>query len=288
MVASPLMSTSIQTYAGLVALALALAPSSFAHAQRAPSANETALARQEFDAGMAAARETQWEDARQHFARSYELAPRPVTLLNLAGAQAQSGQLVAASESYRRFMSTASERDAERFRAQAEQALAAAEARIGHAELHAEGLAEGDEVRLDDDPISRASLSLTMPLDPGDHVITVRRHGVEVARTAFGVTEGGASTVRLIVPRSVPSAADAARAGGGADDDRGDAASRVGGGAGDDVDDEGGGIFASPWFWIVTGVVVVGAATAIILVTTSGGGADPFQGTLMPGSIVVD
>ena len=56
-----------------------------------------------------------------------------------------------------------------------------------------------------------------------------------------------------------------------------------------DVDDGSGGIFASPWFWgVIAGVVVVGAATALILIATSGGAPDPFQGTLMPGSITVD
>lgn len=279
----PLPTGTLASCAAL-ALALALAPAGTALAQHAPSAGETALARQEFDAGMAAVRETQWEEARQHFARSYELAPRPATLLNLAGAQAQTGQLVAASESYRRFMSTASERDAERFRAQAEQALAAAEARIGHAELRVEGLAEADEVRLDDAPISRASLSLTMPIDPGDHVITVRRRGTEVGRTAFAVAEGDTTTVRVVVPRSVPSAADTARE---AADGNGDGATAPLGET-SDVDHGNGGIFASPWFWIVTGVVVVGIATAVILLATSGGTPDPFQGTLMPGSIIVD
>lgn len=267
-----------------VMLTLAVvAPNSRLAAQHVPSAGETALARQEFDAGMRAARETQWEEARQHFARSYELAPRPVTLLNLAGAQAQTGQLVAASESYRRFLATASERDAERFRAQAEQALAATDARIGHAQLRFDGLSAGDEVRLDDAPLSRASLSMQMPVDPGDHLITVRRQDTEVGRTAFRVTEGGASTVRVIVPRGVPSPADAARA----DADNDDATLRLDGERTDDVD-EGGSIFASPWFWVITGAVVIAAATVAIVVATSGSAEDPFQGTLMPGSITVD
>lgn len=277
---------AVSALALLVTLTLAAAPTGRVAAQHVPSAGETALARQEFDAGMRAARETQWEEARQHFARSYELAPRPVTLLNLAGAQAQTGQLVAASESYRRFMATASERDAERFRAQAEQALAATDARIGHAQLRFDGLGDDDEVRLDDAPLSRASLSMQMPVDPGDHVITVRRRNTEVGRTAFNVTEGGTSTVRVVVPRGVPSPADAARAD-DASNDRDDATIGLDGDRTDAVD-ESGSIFASPWFWIITGAVVVAALTVGIIVATSGSAEDPFQGTLMPGSITVD
>ncbi len=291
MLASRVMSLStgpraaVSVLALLVTLTLAFARVGHVAAQHVPSAGETALARQEFDAGMRAARETQWEEARQHFARSYELAPRPVTLLNLAGAQAQTGQLVAASESYRRFMATASERDAERFRAQAEQALAATDARIGHAQLRIDGLSDGDQVSLDDAPLSRTSLSMEMPVDPGDHVITVRRQGTEVGRTAFNVSEGGSSTVRVDVPRGVPSPADAARA--DASDDSDDATIRLDGDRTDEVD-EGGSIFASPWFWVITGAVVVAAVIVAVVVATSGSTQDPFQGTLMPGSITVD
>lgn len=272
----------------LAMLTLAVAPVGRAGAQHVPSAGETALARQEFDAGMRAARDTLWEEARQHFARSFELAPRPVTLLNLAGAQAQTGQLVAASESYRRFIATASERDAERFREQAEQALAATVARIGHAQLRIDGLSEDDQVRLDDVPLSRASLSMQLPVDPGDHVITVRRQDTEVGRTAFQVTESGTSRVRVIVPPGgVPSPEDAARAGGDAEDGSDGATVRLGGEGTGGVDEDGG-IFASPWFWIITGAVLVAAVTVAILVATSGSAEDPFQGTLMPGSITVD
>jgi hypothetical protein len=257
-------------------------------AQRPPTASETALARQEFDAGLRSARATQWEEARQHFARSYELAPRPVTLLNLAGAQAQTGQVVAATESYRRFLATASERDKARYREEVERALAAADARVGRAELRITGLAESDTVQLDGTEISRASLTLALPLDPGEHVVAVMRAGAELGRTAFTVQEGGTTPVTLDVPRpSVASPEEAAR--GVALDATGDtsAETRTDDRRGTPVD-EGGGLLSSPWFWVVTGIVVAGAATATVLLVTQEDTADPFQGTLMPGSIVVD
>jgi len=272
----------------VLSIAASAAP---ALAQRAPTASETALARQEFDAGLRAARATQWEEARQHFARSYELAPRPVTLLNLAGAQAQTGQVVAATESYRRFLATANERDKARYREEVERALAAADARIGRAELRITGLAESDAVQLDGTEISRASLALALPLDPGEHVVAVMRTGTEIGRSSFTIAEGGSIPVALEVPpapvASVPSPEDAAR-GVALDSPRdGNAATQP-----DDrrstPADEGGGLLSSPWFWIVTGVVVAGAATATVLLVTQDDPADPFQGTLMPGSIVVD
>lgn len=285
----------VRLHAPRIVLALiascVLAASAPALAQRAPTASETALARQEFDAGLRAARDTRWEEARQHFARSHELAPRPVTLLNLAGAQAQTGQVVAATESYRRFLATANDRDKARYREEVERALAAADARIGRAELRITGLAESDAVQLDGTEISRASLALALPLDPGPHVVAVLRADTEVGRTTFTVAEGGSNPVALEVPpatvATVPSPEEAAR--GVALDSPRDATPET---RADDrrgtPSDEGGGLLSSPWFWIVTGVVVAGAATATVLLVTQESPADPFQGTLMPGSIVVD
>jgi hypothetical protein len=276
-----------------VALALTVlgiaASAAPALAQRTPTASETALARQEFDAGLRAARGTQWEEARQRFARSYELAPRPVTLLNLAGAQAQSGQVVAATESYRRFLATANDRDKARYREEVERALAAADARIGRAEFQITGLAESDAVQLDGTELARASLALALPLDPGSHVVAVTRAGTEVGRSSFTITEGGSTPVALEVPpmATVPSAEEAARAV-ALDTPRDERAATQPVVPRDTPADEGGGLLSSPWFWVVTGVVVAGAATATVLLVTQDDPADPFQGTLMPGSIVVD
>lgn len=283
--------------AALLVCAAALGAPLAAAAQRAPSANEVALARQQFDLGLRAAREDRWADALAAFERSYELAPRPVTLLNLAGAQIRTGKLVAGTESYRRFLATAGERDAERYRAQVEQAVAAAEARIGRAELRIRGLAPNDEVALDGVTLSRASLQMALPVDPGEHVVVVTRGDREVARAAFVVQDGQSTAVRVEVrDATVPTPDQVARAGGGPaavggvdadahDEARGDDAAGRGR---SDADDRGGGIFASPWFWILTGVVVVGAVTATVLLATSGSPDAPFQGSLMPGAIVVE
>ena len=54
-----------------------------------------------FHEGVDAARQERWIDARAHFERAYELSPRPVVLINLAGAQARSGRLTEAAKNYR-------------------------------------------------------------------------------------------------------------------------------------------------------------------------------------------
>jgi len=89
----------------LVIAVLALAPASaLAQSADPSSAAKLPLARKLYDEGVDAVNKGRWSTAYDRFKTSYELAPRPLTLFNLAGAQSQTGRLVEASESYRRFL----------------------------------------------------------------------------------------------------------------------------------------------------------------------------------------
>ena len=224
----------------------------------APTAAETTLAREQFRAGVDAARSGRWWEALEAFTRAYELAPRPLTLLNLAGAQVETGHLVEGAESYRRFIREAEGRAAEQVPA-AEEALAAVEPRIARVRLEITNLARRDLVELDDLPLSEAVLGAELPVNPGDHIVRVARADEEIARESFQVEEGErrAEPVRLQLPLAPIEDED-------------------GGGGGD-------AIYLSPWFWVVVGVVVVGAAIGIGLAVASGG-QDPFAGNIPPGS----
>ncbi len=181
----------------IIGLALALIlPMGSATLARAQSSSELAAARGLFQQGLTAARAGEWETARRHFERSYEIAPRSNTLLNLAGARLQTGQLVAAAEDYRRFIAEAEGR-ARRLRPQARAALAELEPRIAHVEIHIDGLLDSDTVRLDADELPRAALGIDVPIDPGEHVITVGRESDERARETFTVVEGARQTVTI-------------------------------------------------------------------------------------------
>src|SRR5579859_3851715 len=109
----------------IVVVLLAIATSASAQ-----SASEQSLARDQFRAGVAAAHDGRWPDAVDAFQRSLELAPRPMTVMNLAGALAQVGRLVEAAEAYRMFLSEATSGAAARVRGEAEAQLAALEPRI--------------------------------------------------------------------------------------------------------------------------------------------------------------
>ena len=195
-----------------LAVALSFGSSSFAQAQ---SSSEIAAARGLFRDGLQAARAGEWEVARGHFERSYEIAPRPNTLLNLAGARLQTGQLVAAAEDYRRFIAEAEGR-ARRLRPRARAALAEIEPRIAHLHIRIDGLLASDAVTLDDDELPRAALGIDLPVDPGEHAVAVLRGGREQVSEAFTLAEGAErrvavdATVSLEVAEGPPTEAPAA------------------------------------------------------------------------------
>jgi tetratricopeptide (TPR) repeat protein len=238
-----------------------------AHAQEASSA-EMSAARDLFREGLEAARAERWEEAREAFSRSFDIVPRNSTLLNLAGAQAETGRLVAARASYRRFLDQAGARERPLV-ASAEEALADVDRRIARVTIEAPGLVDEDEVWLDDDVVGHASLGVPLPVDPGDHVITVARGGAAAGEASFTVAEGEATEVRVAVtereePAAVailPSATETA-----------------------DRDDDGS-IWASPWLWIAVGVVVVAAVAIPVGIAASSSPAEPYRGNLGAGSL---
>ncbi|MEI8255186.1 MAG: hypothetical protein WCJ30_05880, partial [Deltaproteobacteria bacterium] len=196
--------------------ALALALVTFlgapAHAQTAaptpPSANEIALAREQSRIGVEAARQQRWTEAREAFERSYRLYPRTLTLLNLAGAQVESGQLVEGTESYRRFLQEATSGPAAAQRDAAQHALMDAEARIPRLRVAAAGLLASDQLLLDGQAVSHAALGAQLPVDPGPHVLAVLRNGTDIVHTSFSVEPRGTRDVSLTVPAPPPVAAN--------------------------------------------------------------------------------
>jgi hypothetical protein len=230
-----------------------------------PTAAETTLAREQFRSGVEAARSGRWWEALEAFTRAYELAPRPLTLLNLAGAQVETGNLVEGAESYRRFIREAEGRAAEQIPA-AREALAAVEPRIARVRLEITNLARRDVVELDDVALSGAVLGEELPVNPGEHIVRVARDDAEIGRESFRVDEGErrVEPVRMQLPLAPVEPTEV--------------------GAGDGTVAGGGSsIFASPWFWVVVGVVVVGAGVGVGLALTSGG-QDPFSGNIPPGA----
>lgn len=260
------LSLAFAAFALSLGLASALGGSAAAQAPSgaaAPTAAETTLAREQFRTGVDAARSGRWWEALEAFTRAYELAPRPLTLLNLAGAQVETGSLVEGAESYRRFIREADGRAAEQIPA-AQEALAAVEPRIARVRLEITHLAHRDVVQLDDARLSEAVLGAELPVNPGEHVVRVTRSDVELGHESFHVDEGERrlEPVRILLPVAPiePLEGEPGAGNGG-----------------------GGSILVSPWFWVIVGVVVVGAGVGIGVALASSG-EDPFSGNIPPGA----
>jgi hypothetical protein len=215
------------------------------------------------------------------------LVQRPITLLNLAGAMVQTGRLVEGAEAYRRFIRQARRGRPAAHRGAAQEALAELEARIPVVELRVLGFETGDVLSLDGWELSQAVLDEELPVDPGEHRVTVDREGHEQLVVTFEIAEG--ATREVVVDATPehwlptggrPTPEDDPILGGGGG----------GGGGGTIEDDDGGGsIFASPWFWVITGLVVAGGVTAAIVIATSGGSErDPVMGNLPPFRVEID
>ena len=174
-----------------------LAPASARAQSSGSEASLAGAARDLYQQGLDAAREDRLDDAIELFERSYALAPRDATVLNLAAVEEQDGRLVAAIDSYRRFLATASPDVLSRHGERARAAIAALEPRVAHLTLATFDVEDRDEVRLDGVVLDHASFGLDLPVDPGAHVVTVHRGEDDCGRQTVTLVEGGRRDVEV-------------------------------------------------------------------------------------------
>jgi hypothetical protein len=231
-------------------------------------------AEQAFHQGVDAARQEHWMDARAHFERAYELSPRPVVLINLAGAQARSGRLTEAAKNYHRILEDRSMPDTAPFRQAARDVLPALEARIPRIRLAPSGLGAGDTIEIDGQVVSLTALDSGYPLDPGAHTLVVKRANLERARVLFSLAERERHDITLPLPLipSAPAPSPAiSRSQLLASSETPSPPRRR--------------WWASPWTWTGAAVIVAGATALLIAGTQRGGGA--FSGNVPPGILPI-
>jgi hypothetical protein len=164
----------------------------------APGQDEAA--QQAFRAGVEAARQERWVDARVQFEQAYSLSPRPVVLINLAGAQARTGRLTEAARNYHRILDDQSSPETASFRRAAAEVLPALEARIPRVRLRPSGLSPADVIRIDGETVEASALDEGQSLDPGDHTLVVQHGGIERARVLFTLAERELRYITLPLP----------------------------------------------------------------------------------------
>jgi hypothetical protein len=237
-------------------------------------------AQQLFNQGVEAARRNDWSDAREAFERAYHLSARPVVLINLAAAEVHTGRLKEAANSYRRILQGDSAPETSQFRKAAADVLPSLEARIPRIRLHTSGLGGTDILEIDGAEIPSEQIEEPHLVDPGPHVVAIKRSGAERLRVSFSVAEGESHEISIpapmdpvnlnapeIQPPFVPGAeletADSANSS--------PRARRP--------------LWRSRWFWTAIAAGVVGTTVGTILIVRNRD--QPFSGNLSPGIITV-
>ena len=162
-------------------LASALLATSAAHADADADERGRAL----FEQGIEAARAGRWQEALDTFTRAHEALPRPAILMNVAGAQVQTGRVVAGVASYKRAL--ASGALSEEQRTAATRALGAAEATLAHVRVDVDAATPKDEILVDEERVARGA---DVPLDPGRHRLRLVRPDTKPHEETFTLAAG--------------------------------------------------------------------------------------------------
>jgi hypothetical protein len=244
----------------IVTLTLAASGGARAEPAEATSAAKLALARRLYDEGVDAVGKGRWSIAFDRFKASYELAPRVLTLYNLAAAQGQTGRLIEASESYRRFMRETGDGRYPEFRTVATSQLELLDRQIAQVVLDVTNLEAGDVIAIDEIEFPQAALHEAIPMNPGPHTARVQRGAKVLATRTLALTSGTPESVRIELPAKPVDLEIHHAAEPPASTAPVPAPPRV-------EHDRGHGWLRSPWLWSGVAVVVAGGAAGAYLFT---------------------
>jgi hypothetical protein len=177
----------------IVPLGLFFAAAAFpAAAQTRDAAGAEVLYR----AGREAARRGDWETACGKLAESQRLDPAGGTLLNLADCEEHRGQLAHAWQHFVQAQALLPKGDARATYAKTR--AAAVDKRLPRLNVHlAEGSPAGTHVLRDDQELGAPSLGVSLPVDPGEHVVVARADGHVDGRVQVSLAEGDTRDVTV-------------------------------------------------------------------------------------------
>ncbi len=250
----------------IVATILTATTVAFAQPADSTSAAKVPVARRMYEEGVDAVNKGRWSVAHDRFKASYDLAPRVLTLFNLAGAQAQTGRLVEAAESYRRFLRETTDGRYPELRTDATTQLDTLEKQVAQVTLDIANVDPADVIAIDDIEFPQSALREPIPLNPGPHVTRVRRADAVIASKSITLSPGSAESIRIELPvKSLDLNVQNTSAG-----------REPSGVTGTTTFDNkpsdrkpSRGILRSPWFWGTAVVVVAGAAVGAYMLTRS-------------------
>jgi hypothetical protein len=157
-----------------------------------------------FDRGVADLEAGRYDAACPAIEQSYMLDPRPGTLFALAECEMKRGHLGAAAARYDEYLALYPTLSADKRAKQGDREKMARAQRVALGAKVAEltlvlspSAAKGTVVTRDDAPVDEQSLSVPVPVDPGEHVITVQAPGGDAAETRVTLAAGEKRAVAL-------------------------------------------------------------------------------------------
>jgi hypothetical protein len=188
-------------------------------ATRAVFAQDVAAAEELYRRGVSDFRAEKLETACQEFGASYKLDPHPGVLFTLATCEARQGRIATASAHYDDFLRLVAELPPE------QQAIHAERRQVATAERVAltgqipqltvvlpEGLPRSAAVRRDGVALDAMSIGQRLPVDPGEHSVTLEVPGSPVQEQRVVLGRGESKTVTLHLPAAPPAPPIAPRA----------------------------------------------------------------------------
>jgi hypothetical protein len=189
----------------MAALVTAVCATALAVPAYAQTGGDKATAEQLFSQGRRLMSEERFDVACPMLAESHRIDPGGGTLLNLALCHESQGKLATAWGEFREALALArADRRDDRIRF-AEEHVAALEPRLSYLELDVAALPVDAVVALDDSEFGRATWTVALPIDPGNHQLSVRASGHAPWQRAV-VIGGEGVTVRVAVPSLVAQA----------------------------------------------------------------------------------
>jgi len=174
---------------------------------RVALAQDSVAAQALFDRGVSDMDAGRYEKACPALAESERLEPRPGTLFALAECENKWGKLASAAAHYQDYVDVVSRLSAEQQARHAERAetargqLAALRDKVPTLTLKApQALPPGTVIQRDGAVLQAAALELALPVDPGEHVISLRTPGHAEQRTSVALAPGENKIVELSLP----------------------------------------------------------------------------------------
>lgn len=223
------------------------------------------LARRLYDEGIDAIGKGQWSLAYDRFKTSYELAPRILTLFNLAGAQGQTGRLVEATENYRKFLRDTADGRYPEYRTEATNQVELLGKQISQLTVEITNLEPTDAVAIDDIEFPQAALHEAIPMNPGTHTARIQRGSALLATRTITLSSGATETVHIELPVKPPDLAVHRPP----DSPAVTALAAPASSAKPVAPDASRAWLRSPWLWSGVAVIVAGAGTGAYLVMRS-------------------